>query len=462
MTVEGNDVNHRGPSTGRAATRSRRRSRRRIRSAAGPGVRMLSRIVACNRVTFLTVGICASCSRSALPGAGPASETFVPVVLDFSVGRSGGNPDSNDLASVLDIYIARNGTLWVLDGMQKSGGISEPRLAAFDTVGRFVIQIGREGVGPGEFSSPTGIAELQDGRLVVRDVSLPGRITIFRPDGGLSESWIPSPRAVWPLGGGSPIELDRRGEICLPSIGRPSRMARQIVFQCYSADGRFSGEVPVPPLPELQPQRLTLTLPSSKGAAASISWQLPFQPEPYWAWSERGYFAIGLSYESRVRLVAFEPSSARQTLAFDPVDRRRSGPREIELKTERIAVSEAERADRRRALRAEVSSFPSGDALTIPAIAPTKQIIRAVGISEDDRVMVLLSAASVRVDGAWAEPEVYDVFLRDGKMLGRLKFPMGFHLMRLLGARACGVSKSDDGLEEVQCFRIGGAFSDSP
>lgn len=92
----------------------------------------------------------------------------------FQVGREDGRA-WEVLSDVRQVAFDRAENLYVLDR-------GNHRVLVFDRAGRFVRQVGKRGSGPGEFTSPSRIAVLGDGTLVVNDG---GRraFSVFGPDG---------------------------------------------------------------------------------------------------------------------------------------------------------------------------------------------------------------------------------------------------------------------------------------
>ncbi|NJD11637.1 MAG: hypothetical protein FIB01_14785 [Gemmatimonadetes bacterium] len=97
---------------------------------------------------------------------------------------------------------------------------------------------GRQGGGPGEFSTPTGIAQLPDGRVAVAE---PGRIHFFTADGVYLESTAPSLPCPVPLPrvAGSRHGIFLHGS-CL-RVGGATDTMQMVLF--WSPDGRTFREV---------------------------------------------------------------------------------------------------------------------------------------------------------------------------------------------------------------------------
>jgi hypothetical protein len=85
------------------------------------------------------------------------------------------------LGSVTGLY-AYAGRIYVLDQQI-------PAVRVYDADGSHLMDLGREGDGPGEFRRPTSLAvHPEDGRIFVRDGS-GGRINIYAPDGSVAGRW---------------------------------------------------------------------------------------------------------------------------------------------------------------------------------------------------------------------------------------------------------------------------------
>lgn len=83
-----------------------------------------------------------------------------------------------------DVAVARDGTIYVVDGVNG-------RVKAFSPSGSFLFTIGRPGTGPGEFAFPLGIGLGNSGRIYIAD-SQNHRIQIFSATGDfISEIPVP-------------------------------------------------------------------------------------------------------------------------------------------------------------------------------------------------------------------------------------------------------------------------------
>lgn len=121
-------------------------------------------------------------------GDGPTQSASLIAV----VGASGG---PHEFGSIRSVLLSEEGALYVADP-------SYLAVSVFDSTGRFVRQLGRDGAGPGEYRDPYSLAWLGQ-RLALLD---PGNARI-----GLYETpsdWVSS-RSVQPISGGQFIRLYR-------------------------------------------------------------------------------------------------------------------------------------------------------------------------------------------------------------------------------------------------------------
>jgi hypothetical protein len=104
--------------------------------------------------------------------------TLVPEV---AIGVADG-PDEYLLGQVRALAVAPNGEIYLVDGQV-------PALRKYAADGSYLMTLGREGSGPGEYRRPDGgLAVLSDGRVVLRDPGN-GRFAIYAPDGSSLGEW---------------------------------------------------------------------------------------------------------------------------------------------------------------------------------------------------------------------------------------------------------------------------------
>ncbi len=99
----------------------------------------------------------------------------------LTLGQAGVVGDGKDTFNQPnDVAIAPNGDIFVSDGHSPQKG--NARVVKFTSDGRFIMQFGRHGSGPGEFEVPHALAFDSRGRLFVGDRAN-NRIQIFDQDG---------------------------------------------------------------------------------------------------------------------------------------------------------------------------------------------------------------------------------------------------------------------------------------
>jgi len=93
-----------------------------------------------------------------------------------------GGHDSQHFFGPADVAVAADGSFYVADGYGNS------RVAKFSPEGKFLLEWGRKGDGPGEFKTVHSVLIGPDGRIYVADRGN-SRIQIFQPDGTFVARW---------------------------------------------------------------------------------------------------------------------------------------------------------------------------------------------------------------------------------------------------------------------------------
>jgi streptogramin lyase len=132
-------------------------------------------------------------ARGAAVPAGTAAEaTKGQQVLKFSpqgtllmaLGKAGGSREPGYFYQPNDVVTAPNGDIFVSEGHTSAGS----RVLKFDKSGKFLMQFGKSGAGPGDFNVPHALAMDSRGRLFVGDRGN-SRIQIFDQSGKFLEEW---------------------------------------------------------------------------------------------------------------------------------------------------------------------------------------------------------------------------------------------------------------------------------
>jgi hypothetical protein len=319
------------------------------------------------------------------------------LVEEASIGVDVGEPEYM-LGQVMAVT-ADDERIYVLDRQP-------PVLRVYDHEGRHLRDIGGEGQGPGEFTRPSSVVVLDDGRVVVRDDSN-GRFSVFDPGGELLDTWRYGEGASWSA---VATVVGNDGTLYWPQpIGRDPDTRRAIWgFAAITPDG-VPGEDVLPP--ELGYERPMLQSGSSWGP-------VPLSPPGIAELSPAGWLT-GIGDVYRFELHRFDGTSLV-----------------IERRIEPIPVSTAQREwETLREIAARRYSDPSWtwDGPPVPATMPA-----FVGLfgDADGRIWVRRNLPSVRVEECTEEPQpnerivacwepryAQDVFGPDGRYLGEAESP---------------------------------------
>src|SRR5688572_24508441 len=110
----------------------------------------------------------------------PVHTGIATLVEEMSIGVADG-AEEYMLGDVADIALGRDGTIYVLDRQV-------PAIRQYDDRGKYIRTIGRSGAGPGEYRSPSGLATMRDGRLLLWDTGN-WRINVYAGDGTSLTQW---------------------------------------------------------------------------------------------------------------------------------------------------------------------------------------------------------------------------------------------------------------------------------
>ena len=106
--------------------------------------------------------------------------------LLMTLGKAGQPGDGLDeFNQPSSVYVAPNGDIFVGDG---HGGASNARIMKFDATGKFLLNWGSRGEGPGNFHTPHALAMDSQGRLYVGDRGN-NRLQIFDQQGNFIDQW---------------------------------------------------------------------------------------------------------------------------------------------------------------------------------------------------------------------------------------------------------------------------------
>jgi hypothetical protein len=341
--------------------------------------------------------------------------------LEWAIGENLEAVADYQFASIAGLLPTSQGIVWVIDG---AGSGHTPLIRQFDSSGAFIRQVGGQGMGPGEYLAPQGLAELHDGRIVMRDQQIPHRLTVYHPDGSLAATWPLDRPYTWPSRGRTPIRVTRSGLISIPT--RPSVRPgpdRTIQFLMLAPSGEIMNTVPAPEVPEIP--RVSI-----QGMVA------PYQPAGVWV-DDGGASAVARTDEYKIETsVPLWPAVTRDV------------PPVLITEEERRAITERMRADLER--------LEVGGGVELPDPPNQKPILRGIDWALDNRLIVYVSMPSTFQADEWREPLAFDVFDRERGYEGRVVLRDGFAFRgtRLRGDYVWAVHESELGVMSVRQYRV--------
>lgn len=404
---------------------------------------------------LLSVPVSTSCdSGSDASMAGGAVQDEAPqVVLQVSIGENPAAPPAYQFAAIKEVSVGRDGFIWVADGgvpVDAAVGSHRPSIRRFTPDGVFDREVGGVGTGPGEYRQPEGLAVFPDGRMVMRDLAIPNRLTIYGADGTLADVWTLSSGHYWTSNSGNALAVDTAGTLWLPFNHRPGPDRPPPGYLVLSSEGVPQDTVPFPAIPSLDRESVEISHVSPSGAVSVRRLELPHQAYWLWARSPTGEMATALSdaYSISIRS-ATTPDSGAAVFGTD----RRPG-QTIRRTLDPVSVTTAERRAIRKRILDEIERFGGNAVVRMSAIAETKPALQSLMYSEDGALLVFVSMPSILNRGQWREPHAFDLYSRQGQLRGRVLMPEGFRLMSLQNDMMWGVHTRDDGMESIRGYRL--------
>jgi len=376
----------------------------------------------------------------------------VQLVSEVSIGELESSREEYLIGRISGLAVDTAGDIYAYDSQV-------PALRKYGPDGRFIMTLGREGGGPGEYAnSDGGLVILRDGRILLRD---PGnaRFTIYNPDGTLADEW---------LGRGgfftsTPPFADTAGYVYNPVIEdwpegkRPAsgdlwrwRMVR------YNPDGTPLDTLDLPHY-DFERQAIIAEQVTKGGTNRSMN-NVPFAPSFQWTMSPLGRFVAGVG----------DRYAIDQYLPGGKVLR-------IERDVEPVPVSSAEKSNAEERAVANMRQTDPSWRWNGPPIPDHKPAFTGMFVGQDARIWVRRPAPSEpipddeietpkpREDGTtfppqrFREPIVYDVFEADGRYVGQVTAPRGFTGYPQPVARGdflWGIVQDELGVSTIQRFRI--------
>ncbi len=318
----------------------------------------------------------------------------------------GGAAVAESLGVLSGIAVDARGNVYVSDR-------GATKVWVFDSLGRSQRGIGRKGEGPGEFTSPTGLAVGPDGRLWVRDVT---RVSRFAPDpatGRLTRfetSFNGPPMGDWMSARASRFTAD--GDFTYPEFNvmfRDPAKARTGRFLVMGPDGAMRDSIVVPTFANAPASTARVQISANSGRMVNGLNHVPFAPLPVYDVTPRRTLLLGDATSYVIREVDRDGKLVREY-------KRAIAP-------ERIPAGE--RRDSLNALKARIDSlqWPKDQVQGVPAdvwalrLPETYPPYMAVYAGLDGRVWVRRWVARGE------SRSVFDVFEADGRFRAVVEVP---------------------------------------
>lgn len=352
-----------------------------------------------------------------------------------------GVEDTTLFTEVSEFDVDRAGRLWVFDRPSSS-------ILLFDSAGKLLRRIGRQGAGPGEFKGINGMTVLGDTGLAIWDAQN-ARISFFTATGEFRTSWVVS-SGFYTFNG---LQTDRTGALYLKmpvTASRQGEILGRMGLVRLKSGGAFGDSLAPPDLPVGGEPYVAESKQNGRVTGRS-SMNSSFAPVFFWVWHPGGFFVVGHggNYEIVLARTGMKPLTIARELPGVP-------------------ISEEERGEERERILFSMRMTDPSWSWSGPPIPESKAPLRDVLIARDGRIWAQVSAPSERIPepelviprdkrrpiSHFRMPPVYEVFAPDGHFLGRVAFPRRTWLMEADGDAVWALGRDENDLPAVIRFRI--------
>lgn len=384
--------------------------------------------------------------RIVITGPMPASAVR-RLVPELRVGAEDG-AEEEIFGSIADVVGTDDGGLLVWDTQARA-------IRRFGPDGKFARRLGANGGGPGEHGHVNGIARLPNGGWAIWDAN-GSRINRHREDGSFVDI-VRSPISGWYLTDG--LRSDHEGRLYMWSALTRDSTTGNVTSAGYLVLNDSGVVVDTAVIPMWGPEPAALSAQSPDGSS------LMNMGRPWVAGNEAALLPDGA-------LVGGQ--GTRYVFYVLP----RSGkPTRVEREHEPVPVTPLERREREAQLVERLRRVNPQWSWTGDPIPEAKPPYRDVRAGADGRIWILLYAPAEPIPEAerppvnpqapnavilsTREPELYDVYERDGTLLGRVAVPSRTRVLRMSGNQVWGVQQDSLDVNYAVRFRIEPALTPS-
>lgn len=350
--------------------------------------------------------------------------------------------DTSLFSEVTDFEVDAANRIWIYDFQGR-------RLFLFDSAGTLVRRIGRQGAGPGEFSSGNGMVALADTGLAILDAQN-ARLSFFASNGDFRTS-VPVPAGFSTSNGlmtdrslarflRRPVTEPREGEI----LGRMGLVR-------LKADGAFGDSLAPPDLPVVRDTYLAVSPDGNSRSSRSST----YAPNYFWDWHPDGFFVAG--HGGRYEIV---------------IERRGAKPILIRRSAPPVSISPDERSEEKERVIWSMRQTQPGWVWSGPEIPEAKAPLTGITIARDGSIWARVATPSAVIPADelppqrekaqpirhFSSPAVYEVFAPSGRFLGRVPMPPRTTMIQADGEYVWGIARDKDDLPSVIRFRLAAPF----
>ena len=362
------------------------------------------------------------------------------LVAESRVGAEDGTEEET-FGSIEMIFGTPDGGMLIYDGQAQAA-------LMFDSLGSFVRRIGANGGGPGEHGHLNGIAQYTDGDWIFWDAQ-GGRLNRYAADGAFQET-IRLPITGWFLQDG--LRVTRDGSLHAWAMLERGTAASTFEKSGYIRLDTTGAVLDTLVLPKLGVESPVLRAESADGST-STAYGLPWGAGSVSSLTPNGNLVASVGPSYSLLLLNAGQKPVRVERSYTPVQ-----------------VSATERSERREQITQVMRRLNPAWSWTGPDIPAQKPAIRDFRIGDDGRIWVRVYTPGEPIPPedlspvppgpnppvrlTTREPNLYDVFSPDGRLLGRVAPPSRTRLVRMRGNTVWGVQLDSLDVPYAVRFRV--------